>query len=421
MRQNLRCVVMGLFILAVSFLGLASADEVAKSPLAALPSKPGPHIEKVKALQDGEWLNLGQPVPDPRWGLACGRVWTPKMAVAPDLGGAFLYGEGVHGYVKPDGHYMDDLWFYDVRAHAWICCYPGTNMKELDTEWEVNQDGFIARKDGQVPPMASLVHGYNVPCYSPDLKKFMGMGGTSYATKEINALRARLLPERPAAMVNMDRSHPYFYDVTTGRWERKKVPSGPQGIEVYGTTVAWLPTVKRFCLIYNNDTWLYDYEKNVWTNAQPAGRSPGGGEGLHCYDTRRHRLYRFTGGGDGKPGRFGIYDPDANEWIESTDDFQPPVVSGGNYYTNSGYAHYDAANDVVVVWLNGKIKPGAYVYEPAKDRWIREPVAVGPKKGRSAFYSEEFNAHFFFDAGDSSTKPGNIWVWRYKTARKQSL
>ena len=37
------------------------------------------------------------------------------MPHAPDLGGGFLFGEGVHGYTKPDGHYMDDLWFYDVQ------------------------------------------------------------------------------------------------------------------------------------------------------------------------------------------------------------------------------------------------------------------------------------------------------------------
>src|SRR5438067_10812640 len=32
-----------------------------KEPLAGLPSKPGPHIDKLKALGDNEWLNLGSP------------------------------------------------------------------------------------------------------------------------------------------------------------------------------------------------------------------------------------------------------------------------------------------------------------------------------------------------------------------------
>ena len=54
------------------------------------------------------------------------------MPLAPELRGAFLFGEGVHGYTKPDGHYMDDLWFYDINSHRWICCYPGADTKTLD-------------------------------------------------------------------------------------------------------------------------------------------------------------------------------------------------------------------------------------------------------------------------------------------------
>src|SRR5687767_6941535 len=88
-----------------------------------LPSTPGPHVARVMALGDDQWLELGQPVADPRWGRARGRTWTSRMPFAPELRGAFLFGEGVHGYAKPDGHYMDDLWFYDINAHAWVTCY----------------------------------------------------------------------------------------------------------------------------------------------------------------------------------------------------------------------------------------------------------------------------------------------------------
>ncbi len=43
-----------------------------KGPLAELPSKPGAHIEKIKALGDNQWLNLGVPAADPKWGKARG-------------------------------------------------------------------------------------------------------------------------------------------------------------------------------------------------------------------------------------------------------------------------------------------------------------------------------------------------------------
>ena len=96
-----------------------------QGPLAGLPSQPGAHLEKIRALGDNQWLNLGSPAADPKWGKACGRSWSPLAPYASDLRGAFFFGEGIHGHVKEDGRYMDDLWFYDVNGHRWICVYPG--------------------------------------------------------------------------------------------------------------------------------------------------------------------------------------------------------------------------------------------------------------------------------------------------------
>ena len=108
------------FIVGAIYLGLwftvsVSADE---GPLAGLPSRPGAHIEKVRALRDNEWLELGPPAADPKWDRAGGRSWTSEMPFAPELRGAFLFGEGVHGYTKPDGHYMDDLGAYRYKLPA---------------------------------------------------------------------------------------------------------------------------------------------------------------------------------------------------------------------------------------------------------------------------------------------------------------
>jgi len=65
-----------------------------KGPLADRPSKPGAQLAKVQALSSNEWVNLGKPKPDPKYGPAQGRSWSRKMAYAPDLRGAFIYGEG---------------------------------------------------------------------------------------------------------------------------------------------------------------------------------------------------------------------------------------------------------------------------------------------------------------------------------------
>src|SRR5262249_55031369 len=117
------------FVALSSLRAGAEPEKKRKGPLTGLPSKPGAHLAKIQALGDNEWLDLGAPVPDPKWGKARGRSWSAPMPYASDLGGAFLFGEGVHGYTKPDGHYMDDLWFYDANAHRWICIYPGYDTK----------------------------------------------------------------------------------------------------------------------------------------------------------------------------------------------------------------------------------------------------------------------------------------------------
>ena len=75
---------------------MAQAEEK-KGPLADRPSKPGPHLAKIQGLGSNQWPNLGKPAPDPMYGPAQGRTWSRKMAFIPDLRGAFIYGEGVHG------------------------------------------------------------------------------------------------------------------------------------------------------------------------------------------------------------------------------------------------------------------------------------------------------------------------------------
>src|SRR5579884_3857462 len=90
----------------VGLLPVARADgepgKGDKPPLAMVPSKPGSHIDKIKALGDNAWLNLGTPAADSRWGKARGRSWSSNMPAAPNLRGAFVFAEGVHAYVKPD-------------------------------------------------------------------------------------------------------------------------------------------------------------------------------------------------------------------------------------------------------------------------------------------------------------------------------
>jgi hypothetical protein len=116
-----------LFWVAFAGTGMAASEPMLKdNPLKNLPSEPGTHIAKIKAMQPGSWLDLGSPAADPKWGRARGRSWGGHALVpAPEFRGAMFTGEGPHGYVKPDGYGMavdgrdnGRMWVYKYRAEG---------------------------------------------------------------------------------------------------------------------------------------------------------------------------------------------------------------------------------------------------------------------------------------------------------------
>src|SRR5262249_37088551 len=190
-----------------------------------------PHIDKIRGLGDNEWLELGQPAADPKWGRARGRSWNAAMPPAPELRGAFLFGEGVHGYVKPDGRYMDDLWLYDVNGHRWVCCYPGADTKSL--RLAIDKDGFESA-GGRPLPVASQAHRYSINTYDTHRRRFLRLPTLQDHWRPAPPRRKRWLKPAPAD------AGPWFFDPATGRWGR--VRTGTRAPRSgYGDTFLYLP------------------------------------------------------------------------------------------------------------------------------------------------------------------------------------
>jgi hypothetical protein len=399
---------------------VARAAPTRSNPLAALPSRPGAHIEKIRELPDNSWLELGAPAADTKWGRARGRAWTAKMPLAPELRGAFLFGEGVHGYTKPDGHYMDDLWFYDIDAHRWICCYPGAETRTLDLE--INAEGFEATKDGEPIPVASMAHGYEMMTYDAEGRRFMSMPNTHGYEKRALPQRQRWWKEPPK-----DAS-PWLFEATTGRWNRLRTgtPAPPSS---YGDTLIALPARHQaFFLHRNSDVWLYDIPANRWKPVDARGpRPPFGIDATSCYDSRRERIY--IGGGSypvapAGSNAFWIYDIPTNTWIDPKPT-GAPCKGSTSYPTKNALMLYDTANDVVLLVVHSffdsdKDRLGVYVYNPKANSWSSEGLAVpdklgGNNKPKNGFYDPASNAVFIHTAGDSQDD-GVIWVYRYRRA-----
>jgi hypothetical protein len=390
------------------------AEQLAKGPLAGLPSKPGSHVEKIRVLGDNSWLNLGAPAPDPKWGKARGRSWSCKMPLAAELRGAFLYGEGVHGYTKPDGYYMDDLWFYDLNAHRWVCCYPGTNTRAADLT--VNAEGFETNKEGQIVAVAAMGHAYEMVTYDPDRQRFLSMPcDAGYWATALKG-RKESLKDRPKAETKVS---PWTYDVTAGQWDRKLTATASPRSS-FGDVLVYVPTKKQtFFWGRDSGVWFYDAATNKW--AQPATNGPKPPFGIDptaCYDSKRDRIYLGGGGYPVVPkGKNALwaYDLKTDSWVDPEPKGAP--CRGSNHYgTQSAAMAYDSASDNVVLFYHGEKKEarGVYIYSPATNAWTDEPVSEFKAVGQcvNACYDPRTNAHFLHAAGDSRDD-GVVWVYRY--------
>jgi len=393
------------------------AARAGAGPLAGLPSKPGPHVAKIKALGNGRWLDLGSPAPDPRWGKALGRSYSTRMVFLPGKRASFLAGQGVHAGMKKNGVYQDEIFAYDINAHRWICLYPGSDVNNLTLKLDAH--GFEVDGKGEHVPVAILGHGHHLMTSDSHLGKVVIVPlGNTWWTKAFPR-RKKWLDERAASWLRNPR-HPWFYDVKTGRWGRRKVEGeGPEAEYCY--SLVSLPG-RNANLLYRRGAafWLYSGDSNAWKQLKPDGPSPDAPDydGVSCLDTRRERLYVFNRNGK-KPGIFMIYDIAGNAWIDPAPAVRPDVVAGSGYSCTRATAHYDSVSDVVVLRLRGRnaSKPGIYVYDPGKNQWTPEPLTSGTG-GAHSFYDPGLNAHFFFDAGDRKLDPGVIRAWRYRRVSK---
>lgn len=402
--------------------------EKPRGPLAALPSQPGPHIEKIKALGDNEWLKLGTPTPDPKWGKARGRSWSSNMPFAPELRGGFVFGEGVHAYVKPDGHYMNDLWFYDVNAHRWVCLYPGIEVKTFaqqikDKEWTLNADGLLVDTQGQpLPPL--LIHAYGYLGYDPERRKFAYFGsqfGNYFTTGEKGVFaEAHRLYQAQRKDKTFPTHSPFFYDTTSGKIECFAVDRAPKGQPYGANLLVYVGSKKQFFYGGSDGVWFLDFPKRTWVDARPQGTPPSGIDRCAAYDSKRDRIYHH-GHGD-KPGKdsFLIYDVGANAWS------RPEPKGTGPAYSSSyeSIFNYDPASDslVVIRLYTTKDEPGlrrgVYVYDPKTNAWaeplpLPDEVVKSIRNGNFGFFDPVLQAYFCYFAGDSNDD-GTMWVYRHK-------
>jgi hypothetical protein len=380
---------------------------------AGLPSDPGRVFKALTSVAPGEWRGIGAPAADPECGRARGRAWTSSMPYADSLGGAFLYGEGVHGWSNTKNHrYMDDLWFYDANAHAWVNMYPGSDMRKLD-KVRLTEDGFESF-DGERPvPIGMMVHGYEMTAWDPHRQILYAMeAGHVY----LNGKAPGLAAFRQAADARSGRrsASPWMFDPWNRKWHRVRTRTPSPGSQVGDVTI-YLPGKREVFHYRNRRVAFYDPAANAWRVSRPDGPQPAFGiDPTACYDARRDCIY--IGGGQypvaGGRNALWIFDAKTERWIDPG----PAGSPGGNSYgTNVAIMNCDARADKVVLIRHRGAARGVHVYDPARNAWADEVRPLPANWSESAvsggFYHPGNGLHYVFSAGDSEDN-GTMSVFR---------
>lgn len=388
-------------------------------PLAGLPSQPGPHLAQIAALGDDEWTELPQPGADPKWGRARGRSWGGRsLILAPELRGAFFYGEGKHAFVKPNGRIMDDLWFYDLNQNRWIAIYPGTdtnnfNQNVKDGKLRIGSLGVLVDQWDNPVPAHTLIHAWNFLAYDTHTRRFTFLGGNGLGTYYLGgadkmAEGLELLKEQSKLKLTTTLT-PWYYDTQKGVFVREPAVNDSGGRTAIGDFAGFIyvPYLKQYFYGGSRGTAFFDPQMRTWTPTMTSGARPPAYDHGICFDPVRKRIYMGSGTGDPTGGLY-IYDIQTSTWSKPNSKGTPPSA----FRTNDASILYDAVNDVVTV-LHATDKT-IYTYFPDDDTWTSRPLPDSVNRPQHhAFYDARTNAYFWYVASDSADN-GRMFVYRYK-------
>jgi hypothetical protein len=386
--------------------------------LAGIPSEEGPHVAELESLGDDSWYDLGVPEADPEHGVARGRSWGGRALMpAPDLRGAFYTGEGVHAFVKPDGHGMDDVWFYDINRNRWIAIYPGTHVasfsdRVLSGELRIDDDGQLVDGEGHHVPVHTLIHAWDFLSYDTTRGRFAWIAGSGlgrYYVPGGDALDPGLAmleaqrEERPARAMS-----PWYFETREGHFLREPAVNEPHDVGSFSAFV-YIPSMDRFFNGGSGGVQLYDPEANSWTLVEDDGPRPPGYDHGVAYDPTRELIY--MGSGEGGSGEMYVFDLASSSWTQTDSDPAAP----SSFRTNEASVFYDSSNDVITVFHYQDER--IYVYDPDTGAWSGQGFPEGvltTYASYNAFYDGSLNAYFLYVAGDSMDEDAHMWAYRLR-------
>jgi hypothetical protein len=350
-----------------------------------------------------EWIDLGEPAPDPVHGWARGRSWTPSMVPTPE--GLCLVGAGRHGAVNSRGRYQDDITCYDPGAHAWVTLWPGTHAATLSLELDP-ETGFEIDPTTRDPfPVAQWAHGYNLTSYHAATGELVIIGSADPYWENAIPQRYDWLPEGSTQYSPSIPHAPWRFHVATRTWTRDN-PDAP--VPAWRNFEGVLESVGgRLALIRFGEVWWYDTTARTWTKSTAPAHAAN-----TAYDHVACQL-------DGK-----IYV--AKGWATSAFDLAAETwetLPGSPYASTGGGAAMtcDTEHGVVllIVYEDGArsvraydVAAGSWSGELAQPEWTYRPVVnCGYQSGVHYCHAAQDS-----EPSDDTAPRGRIFAYRYSPA-----
>ena len=204
----------------------------------------------------------------------------------------------------------------------------------------------------------------------------------------------------------------WAYDVKKGIWSEMHPVRSPPPMAYH--SMAYDSQSDRVILFGGNTgstlTWAYDFNTDTWTEMSPEDSPPARGMFGMVYDSQSDRIVLF--GGNGSTGAFNdtwIYDYDNDTWTEMRPLRSPPA--------REQFAMvYDSQGDRVVLFggmAGGRYVNDTWVYDLEGNIWehISTQSAPTPRVRHAMSYDPETGRVVLFGGSDASAfRNGETWT-----------
>ncbi|MFW9788901.1 MAG: Kelch repeat-containing protein [Candidatus Thorarchaeota archaeon] len=165
-----------------------------------------------------------------------------------------------------------------------------------------------------------------------------------------------------------------------------------------------------------NDTWIFDYNTNNWTQLFPINTPDSRRAHGMAYDIESDKIIMF-GGRDAYDNRTWVFDPEINEWQMMSPSISPSTRSNHKMT-------YDSESDRVILFGGFHVIANksyffsdTWAYDYNSDTWENLTNIVHPSE-RASFsfaYDSESDIVVLFGGGIKNDVYGDFWFFDYNT------